>query len=152
VADVFLMILFQLVLLVFFMVVAWYGVLRTVAPPQRVMGLYGCTHKTVAIGIPLINAMYGSSSSSTATNTNNSDAKDTNTAALVALYALPLLVWHPLQLVLGTLLTPYLAAYVAQQQTQHDNEDEDEDEDEDDVVAGGGGGGAETTTTTATAT
>jgi solute carrier family 10 (sodium/bile acid cotransporter), member 7 len=163
VSDVFLMILFQFLLLLFFMIIAWYGVLRSVAAPQRVMGLFGCTHKTVAIGIPLINAMYGSSSSSSTTNNNNGAADDTgtnenNTAALVALYALPLLVWHPLQLVLGTLLTPYLAAYVArqqqEQQAQHDNDEVEDDEEEDVVVVDddGGGGAEPTTTTTATAT
>jgi solute carrier family 10 (sodium/bile acid cotransporter), member 7 len=73
---------------------SWFGILRCCAPPQRVMGLFGCTHKTIAIGIPLINALYEDSPQSK------------------ALYALPLLVWHPIQLVLGTLLTPYLVAYV----------------------------------------
>ena len=57
------------------------------------MGLYGCTHKTVAMGIPLINAIY-----------------DGNPA--IALYTLPLLIWHPMQLIIGTFLSPRLASWV----------------------------------------
>ena len=62
-------------------------------PQLRVMGLFGCTHKTVAIGVPLINAIY-----------------EDNEA--VGLYTLPLLIWHPMQLVIGTFLVPRLAAFV----------------------------------------
>lgn len=65
-------------------------------PRLRVFGLYGCTHKTVAIGIPLINSIYG-----------NNDS--------VGLYTLPLLIWHPIQLILGTALSPRLAAFVAKE-------------------------------------
>ncbi len=45
------------------------------------------------MGVPLINAIYES-------NTN------------VGLYTLPLLVWHPMQLVIGSFLAPKLAAFV----------------------------------------
>jgi solute carrier family 10 (sodium/bile acid cotransporter), member 7 len=98
-SDIFIMIAFQFILMVSFMIFVWYGLLRNVAAPQRVMGLFGCTQKTIAIGIPLINAVYENSND-------------------VALYTLPLLVWHPLQLVLGTLIAPTLAAYVVKQQEQ----------------------------------
>jgi uncharacterized protein with PQ loop repeat len=98
-SDIFIMIAFQFILMVSFMIFVWYGLLRNVAAPQRVMGLFGCTQKTIAIGIPLINALYENSED-------------------VALYTLPLLVWHPLQLVLGTLIAPTLAAYVVKQQEQ----------------------------------
>lgn len=79
--------------------VAWY-MLRFCFPQQpklRVMGLYGCTHKTVAMGVPLINAIY-----------------EGNPA--VGLYTLPLLIWHPMQLVLGTFLAPRLAAFVEREE------------------------------------
>jgi solute carrier family 10 (sodium/bile acid cotransporter), member 7 len=137
------------------MIFVWYGLLRNVAPPQRVMGLFGCTHKTVAIGIPLINALYENSSSK-----NDSNAK--TTASLVALYALPLLVWHPLQLVLGTLLAPSLAAYVVKQHQQaqaaavtgRDDQEEENMEAPPPPIIGSSedeGGTATTTTTTTTA-
>ena len=62
-------------------------------PKLRVFGLFGCTHKTVAIGIPLINSIYGDNDS-------------------VGLYTLPLLIWHPIQLILGTALVPRLLKFV----------------------------------------
>jgi sodium/bile acid cotransporter 7 len=49
------------------------------------MDLFGGTHKTVAIGVPLINAIYEGS-------------------PYIGVYTLPLLIWHPMQLVVGTLL------------------------------------------------
>ena len=64
----------------------------------RVMGLFGCTHKTVAMGVPLITAIYEGASDSP-----------------LGLYLLPLLVWHPAQLVVGSALAPHLAAWVASQ-------------------------------------
>ena len=42
----------------------------------RVMGFYGCHHKTVAMGLPLINAIYEDNPK-------------------LGMYALPLLLWHP---------------------------------------------------------
>jgi solute carrier family 10 (sodium/bile acid cotransporter), member 7 len=148
------MVAFQFILLASFMIFVWYGLLRNVAPPQRVMGLFGCTHKTVAIGIPLINALYENTSSK---NDNNA----TTTTSLVALYALPLLVWHPLQLVLGTLLAPSLAAYVVQHQqaqaaavTGRDDQEKENMEAPSPPIIGSSeeeGGTATTTTTTTTA-
>jgi solute carrier family 10 (sodium/bile acid cotransporter), member 7 len=99
VGDIFLMILFQLLILLLVMILAWY-MLRTFyrnEPKLRVAGVYCCTHKTVAIGIPLITAIYSDS---------------TSTASKVGLYTLPLLIWHPLQLIIGTLLAPRLAKFV----------------------------------------
>jgi hypothetical protein len=81
------------------MALAWY-VLKIMFPNDpklRVMGLFGCTHKTVAIGVPLINAIY-----------------EGNPA--IGLYTLPLLIWHPMQLIIGTFLTPRLAKFVQQEQ------------------------------------
>jgi sodium/bile acid cotransporter 7 len=99
IGDIFLMILFQFIFLVTLMVAAWFA-LKLVyrdEPKLRVMGLFGCTHKTVAMGVPLINAIY-----------ENNDA--------VGLYTLPLLIWHPMQLVIGTFLAPKLAAFVKREQ------------------------------------
>ena len=63
------------------------------------MGLFGCTHKTVSVGVPLINAMYEG-------NLN------------VGLYTLPLLIWHPMQLLVGSILAPKLKAYVERERLQ----------------------------------
>lgn len=92
--DIFLMIALQFALLCLFMVTAWYlmKLLFRDQPKMRVMGLYGCTHKTVAMGVPLINAIY---------------EKDPN----IGLYTLPLLIWHPMQLVIGSALAPRLNAW-----------------------------------------
>ena len=80
VRDIFIMIALQFVLLCFFMTIAWYlmKILFRNKPKLRVMGLFGCTHKTVAMGVPLINAIYE----------NNAN---------IGLYTLPLLIWHPMQ-------------------------------------------------------
>ena len=57
------------------------------------MGLYGCTQKSVAVGIPMISTLY------------EHDPR-------AGLYTLPLLIWHPLQLLIGSALAPHLAAGV----------------------------------------
>jgi len=57
------------------------------------MGVYGCSHKTVAMGIPMINAIYEGNPK-------------------LGLYALPLLVWHPMQLVIGSFTAPKLSSWV----------------------------------------
>lgn len=103
VGDIFLMITFQLLILISVMILAWYT-LRTLyrnEPKLRVTGLYCCTHKTVAIGIPLITAIYSDNEA---------------TASKVGLYTLPLLIWHPLQLLIGTLLAPKLAKFVEREE------------------------------------
>lgn len=97
--SVFLMIALQFVLLLLVMVLSWF-LLRLLFPNQpklRVMGLFGCTHKTVAMGVPLINAIYESSSN-------------------VGLYTLPLLVWHPMQLLIGTAIAPRLSQFVEREE------------------------------------
>lgn len=96
ISDIFLTILFVFIVLVSVMILAWYSLkcLFPNNPEMRVMGLFGCSHKTVAIGVPLINAIYEDNSA-------------------VGLYTLPLLIWHPMQLVLGTFLAPRLAKFVA---------------------------------------
>jgi solute carrier family 10 (sodium/bile acid cotransporter), member 7 len=95
VVNVVLMIVFQFLLLLFVMILAWYSLafLFPTDPALRIMGLFGCTHKTVAMGIPLINAIYFDNPN-------------------VGLYTLPLLVWHTLQLLVGTTIAPRLNAWV----------------------------------------
>jgi sodium/bile acid cotransporter 7 len=99
IGDIFLMIAFQFLLLTGLMVLAWFS-LRLLFPNEpklRVMGLFGCTHKTVAMGVPLINAIYENNSA-------------------IGLYTLPLLIWHPMQLVIGTFVAPKLATFVKREQ------------------------------------
>ena len=110
--DVFLMIFFQFLLMISLMAVAWYSLGFTFPnqPKSRVMGVFGCTMKTVALGIPLINSIY---------------ENDPN----MGLYALPLLIWHPMQLVIGTIMTPRLVAYIETEEKRlKDEKEEDEKE------------------------
>ena len=75
---------------------AWYlmKLLFPKEPKLRVMGLFGCTQKTIALGIPLILAIFGSSDN-------------------VGMYTLPILIWHPMQLVVGSILVPRLQKFIA---------------------------------------
>jgi sodium/bile acid cotransporter 7 len=99
--SVMLMMFLQFVLLCGITVVAWFSLrfLFFNKPELCVMGLFGCTHKTVSVGVPLINAMYEG-------NLN------------VGLYTLPLLIWHPMQLLVGSILAPKLKAYVERERLQ----------------------------------
>mmetsp|Transcript_25141 Transcript_25141/g.58112 ORF Transcript_25141/g.58112 Transcript_25141/m.58112 type:complete len:431 (-) Transcript_25141:257-1549(-) len=93
--DFIVMVWFQVLELTFLMLMAWI-LLRLFFPKQyqkRVFGLYGCTHKSVALGIPLLTAIYG---------------RDSN----LGLYTLPLLVWYPTQLIFGTFMAPRLNQFV----------------------------------------
>ena len=115
VGDIFLMIALQFLMLSVVMVLAWVllRILFGNEPKLQAMGLFGCTHKTVAMGVPLINAIYEDN-------------------PMVGLYTLPLLIWHPMQLVLGTAVAPRVAAYVQRrekelmQQQQGDGKDSEE--------------------------
>ena len=95
VGQIFLMIAMVFVVLIFLMIFAWYllKLFFRNEPKLRVMGLFGCTQKTVALGVPLINAIYQND-------------------PLIGLYTLPLLVWHPMQLFVGSYLSPHLEAFV----------------------------------------
>lgn len=106
--DAFTMIAFVFLLLVSVMILAWY-LLKLLFPdnPQlRVMGLYGCTHKSVAMGIPLINAIYEEN-------------------PLVGFYTLPLLVWHPMQLLIGSFLAPRLSDFVKKEEERLEKREAD---------------------------
>jgi sodium/bile acid cotransporter 7 len=93
--NLFLMILYQFVLLCMVKVLSWYLLrLQFSDQPQIcITGLFGCTHKTIAIGVPLINAIYEGNPN-------------------VGLYTLPLLVWYPMQLIIGSAAAPRLNAFV----------------------------------------
>jgi len=93
--DFIVMVWFQIIELTILMFLAWVF-LRLLFPRQykkRVFGLFGCTHKSVALGIPLLTAIYG---------------RDKN----LGLYTLPLLVWYPTQLIFGTFMAPRLNEFV----------------------------------------
>jgi solute carrier family 10 (sodium/bile acid cotransporter), member 7 len=89
-------ILFIFLNMIFCMALVWYimKLLFKDKPGLRVMGLFGCTQKTIALGIPLITTIF---------------AKDPN----LTLYTLPILIWHPMQLVVGSTLVPRLQKFVA---------------------------------------
>jgi len=93
--DFFIMIAFQFLLLSTMMSIAWFLLKMFFErhPKLRVMGLYGCTHKSVAMGVPLITAIYEED-------------------PLVGFYTLPLLIWHPMQLLIGTFISPRLKKFV----------------------------------------
>lgn len=70
---------FVLLLMIFFMQVSW-SMLKYLfkgKPELIIMGFFGCHHKTVAMGLPLLKAIYEENPK-------------------MGLYALPLLIWHPL--------------------------------------------------------
>lgn len=94
------MILVQGLFLLAAMAAAWLllGFLFPLEPELRVMGLFGCTHKTVALGIPLIFAIFEDSSKSQ-----------------VGIYLLPLLVYHPAQLFVGSALAATLFEWTTNQ-------------------------------------
>jgi solute carrier family 10 (sodium/bile acid cotransporter), member 7 len=121
---VFAVVLYQLLQLLLLMVIAWY-LLRFFwrdEPALRVMGLFGCTHKTIAMGVPLITAMY---------------KDDPN----LGQYILPILIWHPMQLIVGTLLTPRLSNFIIKEKERlgivddddigHDKSNDDDDGNDD---------------------
>jgi sodium/bile acid cotransporter 7 len=103
IGETFLMILFQFLLLLSSMILGWFllKLLFRDEPELRVMGVFGCVNKTVALGIPLIDAIYGS---------------DPN----AGLYTLPLLIWFPMQLVVGSTCIPRLVAFVTTERERLD--------------------------------
>lgn len=107
------MILFQFLLMVLLMGLAWYMLkfLFHDQPELRVMGVYGCTEKTLSLGIPVISSIYEG-------NPNE------------ALYTLPILIWHPMQLVVGSLIVSRLAKFV-----EAENERLRQEKDTSDVLA-----------------
>ena len=84
------------------MVLGWFllGILFKNEAELRVMGFFGCHHKTVVMGLPLINIIYEDNPK-------------------LGLYALPLLMWNPMQLIIGSALTTRLFTWVQNQQMEH---------------------------------
>lgn len=79
VGDFFIMLLITILMLLTVFAFSWF-VLKVIWKNDiglRVMGFYGCHHKTVAMGLPLINAIYEDNPK-------------------IGMYVLPLLIWHPL--------------------------------------------------------
>jgi sodium/bile acid cotransporter 7 len=103
IGQTFLMILFQLLLLLASLILGWYllKLFFRDEPELRVMGFFGCVNKTVALGIPLIDSIYGS----------NPNA---------GLYTLPLLIWFPMQLVVGSSCVPRLVTFVTTERERLD--------------------------------
>jgi len=101
ISEVLTMVAVLLLVLPLLMVMAWYslGFFFRDKPKLRVMGLFGATHKTVAMGVPLISALY-------------------ETSPVAGLYTLPILIWHPMQLFLGTFLAPWLSDFVDREEAR----------------------------------
>ena len=91
---------------------------------DRIAGLFCSTHKTLAMGIPLITTMYDSGS-------NNN----------VGLYTIPLLIYHPSQIIFGSIMAPYLREMVRKDEEDAGEEDAGE-EGADEEGAGAGEEGA----------
>jgi sodium/bile acid cotransporter 7 len=119
--DIVVMVAVEFVCLSGLMLLAWFSMPlflgKDLEPKLRVMGLFGCTHKTVAMGVPMINAIYESD-------------------PWIGLIILPLLIWHTMQLVLGSILVPKLAKWVESEEerrglNQIDDDDAAPNDDED---------------------
>jgi sodium/bile acid cotransporter 7 len=103
IGDILLMVLFQFLLMTALMVLAWFSLelLFRDEPELRVMGFMGSIMKTVSLGVPMINSIYGG-------NPNE------------GLYTLPLLVWHPMQLVLSSMMVPRLSRFIREERKKLD--------------------------------
>lgn len=77
-------------------------------PEQRVFALFGSTHKTLSMGVPLLTAMF------------EGDRR-------LGIYTLPLLIWHPAQLVIGSALAPRLKEWVEGERGRLDKEGDEAD-------------------------
>lgn len=69
------------------------------APPQRVAAFYCSAQKTLATGVPIATAIFAQGAT-------------VGGGLNLGLFLLPLLIWHPLQLVLAGILVPHFEAYV----------------------------------------
>lgn len=70
------------------------------------MGLFGCTQKTIALGIPLILSIFGGTK-------------------YESLYTLPILIWHPMQLVVGSCVVGRLQKFMIEEKKRLGIADED---------------------------
>ena len=104
-AQILVMAISQIILLVSAMVLAWIClfIFFNRQPKLRVCGLFGCCTKTAALGIPLISAIY-------------------EDHPKLGIYTLPLLIWYPSQLIIGTLLSSRLSRFVDYKLHKYDME------------------------------
>ena len=65
-------------------------------PPSQIAATFCASHKTIAFGMPLLKTIFDGSPS-------------------LALLCAPLLIYHPLQLVIGSALVPSLQRYAAEE-------------------------------------
>ena len=107
-SQFFVMALSQLIILLASMVIAWIllFILFNREPTLRVAGLFGCSTKTAALGIPLISAIYEDSPK-------------------LGIYTLPLLIWYLAQLIIGTMLSNRLSRFVDYKQAKYEREREE---------------------------
>jgi sodium/bile acid cotransporter 7 len=112
--DIIVMVTVQFLCLTGLMIAAWILLKLFFGnePRLRVMGLFGCTHKTVAMGVPLINAIYEND-------------------ATIGLITLPLLIWHTMQLIIGSFLAPKLSKWVDEEEKRLGINQDDDDNDVD---------------------
>ncbi len=104
-AQIIVMAISQIILLVAAMSIAWLllFIFFNRKPKLRVVGMYGCSTKTAALGIPLISAIY-------------------EDHPKLGIYTLPLLIWYPSQLIIGTILAPRLTKFVDHKMQKYEME------------------------------
>jgi len=85
----------EFLLLIMYKIIAWtlLRILFSGQPMLRVTGLFCCTQKTVALGIPLINAMFEDSQ-------------------FLGIYSLPLITWYISQFLIGSFLSLRLRKFI----------------------------------------
>lgn len=104
-AQIVVMAISQVILLASTMIIAWIllFIFFNRQPQLRVCGLFGCSTKTAALGIPLISAIY-------------------EDHPKLGIYTLPLLIWYPTQLIIGTVLSTRLSRFVDYKVAKHEAE------------------------------
>lgn len=108
ISQILVMAISQVIILGASMVISWIllFIFFNRRPMLRVCGLFGCSTKTAALGIPLISAIYEDSPK-------------------LGIYTLPLLIWYPAQLIIGTMLSTRLARFVDYKQAKYQREREE---------------------------
>ena len=99
----------ELVLQCSFMAIGWFAFLLLIPnePELRVMGTICSAHKTIALGIPLIASIFEDSPNQ-------------------GLYSVPMLIWHPMQLIVGSMLVSRFSKFVATERLRLDNKSTDD--------------------------
>ena len=107
--DILIMIGINFLTIIFIMTASWYllACLYPRDPGLRIMAFYGIHHKTVAMGLPLLNAIFEENPK-------------------LGLYCLPLLIWHPMQLLIGTFIAPKMKEWSDKEKDRLKGEEEEE--------------------------